>query len=110
MFLSIPITQKCQILSCDTLVANERYKHVSRTIPPSSPLASGTKISRTRKSTSHGTMHLKNWQKTTGTKEKSDIIRRPEKGEQIVDLRCFVRLAHISKRSIRDNADYPLGY
>ena len=26
-FLSIPITQKCQILSCDTLVANERYKN-----------------------------------------------------------------------------------
>jgi len=25
MFLSIPITQKCQILSCDTLVANEQY-------------------------------------------------------------------------------------
>ena len=24
-FLSIPITQKCQILSCDTLVANEPY-------------------------------------------------------------------------------------
>ena len=24
-FLSIPITQKCQISSCDTLVANERY-------------------------------------------------------------------------------------
>jgi hypothetical protein len=24
-FLSIPITQKCQILSCDTLVTNERY-------------------------------------------------------------------------------------
>jgi len=24
MVLSIPITQKCQILSCDTLVANER--------------------------------------------------------------------------------------
>jgi hypothetical protein len=24
-FLSIPICQKCQILSCDTLVANERY-------------------------------------------------------------------------------------
>jgi len=23
--LSIPVTQKCQILSCDTLVANERY-------------------------------------------------------------------------------------
>jgi len=27
-FLSIPIIQKCQILSCDTLVANERYVHV----------------------------------------------------------------------------------
>ena len=24
-FLSIPVTQKCQILSCDTFVANERY-------------------------------------------------------------------------------------
>jgi hypothetical protein len=24
-FLSIPVTQKCQILSCDTLVADERY-------------------------------------------------------------------------------------
>jgi hypothetical protein len=24
-FLSIPINQKCQILSCDTLLANERY-------------------------------------------------------------------------------------
>ena len=25
-FLSMPITQKCQILNCDTLVANERYQ------------------------------------------------------------------------------------
>ena len=25
MYISTPITQKCQILSCDTLVANERY-------------------------------------------------------------------------------------
>ena len=25
-FLSIPVTQKCQILSCDTLVANARYE------------------------------------------------------------------------------------
>ena len=25
-FLTIPVTQKCQILSCDTLVAKERYK------------------------------------------------------------------------------------
>jgi len=27
-FLSIPITQKCQILSCDILVTNERYIHM----------------------------------------------------------------------------------
>jgi hypothetical protein len=27
-FLSIPITEKCQILSCDTLFANERYVDV----------------------------------------------------------------------------------
>jgi len=27
-FLSIPITQKCQILSCDTLVSNERYASI----------------------------------------------------------------------------------
>ena len=27
-FLSVPITQKCQILSCDTLVANERYIYI----------------------------------------------------------------------------------
>jgi len=25
MFLSIAVTQKCQILSCDTLVGNEQY-------------------------------------------------------------------------------------
>ena len=29
MFLSIPITQKCQIWSCDTMVANEWYVHVA---------------------------------------------------------------------------------
>ena len=31
-FLSIPITQKCQILSCDTFVANERYVYKSNCI------------------------------------------------------------------------------
>jgi len=31
-FLSIPITQKCQILSCDTHVANEQYEIVNRKI------------------------------------------------------------------------------
>ena len=27
MFLSIPVTKKCQILSCDDLVTNDRYGH-----------------------------------------------------------------------------------
>jgi hypothetical protein len=31
-FLSIPKTQKCQILSCDTLVANERYYFTNKII------------------------------------------------------------------------------
>jgi len=26
-FLSIPITQKCQILRCDTIITNEQYVH-----------------------------------------------------------------------------------
>jgi len=30
-FLFIPLTQKCQIFSCDTLVANERYGSSFRT-------------------------------------------------------------------------------
>ena len=30
MFVSIPVKQKCQILSCDTLVANERYSGTHR--------------------------------------------------------------------------------
>jgi hypothetical protein len=29
-FFSIPVTQKCQILSCDTLVANKRYVRNSK--------------------------------------------------------------------------------
>ena len=58
----------------------------SRVTPQSSPLTFGTKISRTRKSTPHDTMHVKNWQKTIGTKKKSDIKGRLGKGEQIVDI------------------------
>jgi len=45
-------------------------------------------MSSTSKSTSHGTMRMKKWRKTIGTKEKSDIVSQLEKGEQIVDIRC----------------------
>ena len=50
-------------------------------------------------------MHVTKWRKTIGTKEKSHIISQLEKGEQIVDISCNVRLAHISMHTIRDNAD-----
>jgi t-SNARE complex subunit (syntaxin) len=51
-------------------------------------------------------MYVTNWRKTTGTKEKSDIISQLEKAEQTVDdINCNVRLAHISMHTIRDNAD-----
>jgi hypothetical protein len=33
-FISIPITQKCQTLSCDTLVANEQYVYFSSMVEP----------------------------------------------------------------------------
>ena len=31
-FLSVPVTQKCQILSCDTLIANKRSVHMTESI------------------------------------------------------------------------------
>jgi len=40
-FISISITQKCQILSCDTLVANERCVYIYRylcTLPAKQPV------------------------------------------------------------------------
>ena len=43
--------------------------------------------------------------KNQWTKEKLDVISRPEKGEWIVDVDHNVRLAHISLRAIRDNTD-----
>jgi hypothetical protein len=32
-FISLPVTQKCQMLSCDTLVANERYVEQTTWLP-----------------------------------------------------------------------------
>jgi hypothetical protein len=48
---------------------------------------------------------VKNWWKTFSTKEKSDAINQLEKGEQIVDICCNVRLADSSVGKIHDNAD-----
>jgi hypothetical protein len=43
------------------------------------------------------------WQ-TISTEEKLDVISQPEIGERIVDIRCTVRLAHISMCTVHDNA------
>jgi hypothetical protein len=47
---------------------------------------------------------VKNWRKTIGTEEKSDV-RQLAKGEPFVDICHNVRLPHSSIRTICDNAD-----
>jgi hypothetical protein len=50
-------------------------------------------------------MQLKNQLKTVSIEEKLDLISKFEKGEQIVDIRHNVQLAHSSIHTIRDSAD-----
>ena len=48
-FFSIPITPKCQILICDTLVANERYvRHCGRKNRKRNEHLEGVKVDGTR--------------------------------------------------------------
>jgi len=46
---------------------------------------------------------VRNQRKTNSVQEKLDVISQFEKGEQIVDMWCNVRLAH--SHTIHDNAD-----
>jgi hypothetical protein len=48
---------------------------------------------------------VKNRWTTICTAEKLGVISWPEKGERIVDICHYVRLAHISVCTIHDNAD-----
>jgi len=57
------------------------------------------------KTTSPTAIQVKNWRKTISIEEKLDIISWLEKGEQIVDTCCNVKLTHSSIRTICDNAD-----
>jgi hypothetical protein len=57
------------------------------------------------KSRSPSTIQEKNQQKTISITEKLDVISQFEKGEEIVDIWCKVRLAHSSVCTICDNAD-----
>jgi hypothetical protein len=58
-FLSILITQKCQILICDTLVANERYGIAHCNVGSNNVLIIvNDKYFQVRKS---GTCYIRNW-------------------------------------------------
>ena len=48
---------------------------------------------------------MKNRKNTIGIEEKLDVISRIERDERIVDICLTGRFAHISVRTIRDNAD-----
>ena len=57
------------------------------------------------KSTSPSAIQVKIWQKTINIEEKLDVINRLEKGEQIVDIRRNIRLAHGCMCTVLDNSD-----
>jgi hypothetical protein len=56
------------------------------------------------KSISRGAVQVKNRRKTISIEEKLDVISRLEKGEQIVDMCCNVRIAYSSIHIVCDNA------
>jgi hypothetical protein len=62
-------------------------------------------MSEKRKSASPSAIQVKNQRKTVGIEEILHVISQSEKGEEIVDICCDVRLAHSSVHTIFDNAD-----
>ena len=74
-------------------------------VSSSTALAFLTNMSEKCISTSPRAIPMRNWQKTIGIEEKLEEISRLEKGEQIVDLCCNVRLTHSSIHTICDNAN-----
>jgi hypothetical protein len=79
--------------------------HTAHLVSPSTALAFLTNASEKCKSTSPSAIQVKNQRKTNGIDEKTDVISQLEKGEQILDIRRNVRLAHSSVHTICDNAD-----
>jgi hypothetical protein len=63
-----------------------------------------TKMSEKHKSTSPSAIQTKNQHRTNGIEEKLDVISQLERGEQMIDIRHNVRLAHINVCTICDNA------
>jgi len=77
------------------------YNHATHLVSSSTTLA----LKEKHKSTSTSAIQVKNRWTIICTAEKLGVISRPEKGERIVDICYYGRLAHISVRTIRDNAD-----
>jgi hypothetical protein len=78
---------------------------VAHLVSSSAALAFLTNMSEKRKSASPSAIQVKNRRKTIGIEEKLHVISQLEKGERIVDICRYVRLAHSSIHTIRDNAD-----
>ena len=78
---------------------------MAQLVSSSTALAFLTNISEKHKFTIPSAIQKKNWWKTIGNEEKSDVISQPEKDEQIVDICRNVRLAHSSIHTICDNAE-----
>ena len=62
-------------------------------------------MSEKHKSTLHSAIQVQNQPKRVSTEEKLDVIGQLEKVNEIVDICCNVRFAHISIHTIRDNVD-----
>ena len=62
-------------------------------------------MSQKCKSTLLIAIQVKNWPKTDGTEEELDVISQLEKVNEIVEICCNVRFAHISVHTIHNNAD-----
>jgi hypothetical protein len=74
-------------------------------VSASTALAFLTNKIEKHKSISPSAIQVKNQRKTVGTEDNLDIISQLEKGEQIADIFCNVRLTHSSVRTICYNAD-----
>jgi hypothetical protein len=78
---------------------------VAHLVSSSTALPFLTNMSEKRQSASPSAIQVNNRRKTIGIDKKLQVISQLEKGEQIVDICCNVRLAHSSVYTIHDNAD-----
>jgi len=78
--------------------------HRAHVVSPSTALEFLRNMNKRGRSASPSAIQVKNRQKTTSIEEKFDVISRPGKGEQTVDICHNVGLAHSSVRTVGYNA------